>query len=52
LGFNRWRRQAADPVEIELKELKQKIRQLPIDNFNITIADVLPHESGGALGVR
>jgi len=45
----RW--QAASPVEIELKELKQEIRQLPINHFNITFTDVLPHKSGGALNV-
>jgi hypothetical protein len=52
LGFSLWRQQAADPVKIELEELKQKIRQLLINNFNITIADILSHKSGKALGVR
>lgn len=51
MGFNRWPWQAANLVEIKLEKLKQIIRHLPVDNFNITITDILPHESGGALNV-
>jgi hypothetical protein len=44
-------RQAENPVKVELEKLKQKIRQLLVDNFNITIADILPHDSARALRV-
>lgn len=37
-------------VKIELEELKQKIRHLPVDNFNITVTEVLPHNSVEAPG--
>jgi hypothetical protein len=51
LGFRLWRLEAANPVKIKLEKLEKKIRQLPVNNFNITIADVLPHDSARTLGV-
>ena len=34
------------------KKLKQEIGQLSVDNLNITIADIVPHDSARSLGVR
>jgi hypothetical protein len=31
---------------MELQGLRERIRQLPVDNFNITTANVLPSKSG------
>jgi hypothetical protein len=50
LTFSLWRWQAADPVEIQFEKLKQEIRQLPVDNLNITIADIVLYNSGRLLG--
>ena len=46
-----WRWEAADPIEIQFKKLKQEIGQLSVDNLNITIADIIPYDSARLLGV-
>ncbi|KAH6720294.1 hypothetical protein BKA61DRAFT_569968 [Leptodontidium sp. MPI-SDFR-AT-0119] len=46
------RRQAPNLVKIQLEELEQIIRHLLVDKPNIATANVFPHKSGGALGLR